>query len=82
MPRSSNPFKQFGTLPKAPKLPKQTVPGPKPIGPGTFGPIVAPKPAALAPLGPISAPRTKLPKMPKITRKPPKPVKLAPPSYL
>lgn len=73
------PRKSFNALPK---LPKQTVPGPKPIGKGTFGPIVAPKAGVNAPFGPILAPKTTIPKLPKITRKPPKLIKQAPPSYL
>jgi hypothetical protein len=36
----------------------------------------------LAPLGTIVTPKVRLAKMPKIMRKPPKPIKLAPPSYL
>ena len=62
------------------KLPKQTQPF-KPLGRGAFGPVLAPKANVNAPLGPIVGVKTKVPKLPKILNKPPKPIKL-PKSYL
>ena len=81
---SSNPFKMHGNKKAAPlsgMSSAQTQPM-KPFGPGAFGPVIAPKANVNAPLGPIRGAKIPVPKLPKITRKAPKPIKLAPKSYL